>query len=55
MVRVAGPGADLVRGVSGARAAGAELIAVDHLSKVYAARTGLVTALEDIDFAVDEG
>jgi NitT/TauT family transport system ATP-binding protein len=32
-----------------------ELIAVDRLSKVYDARSGPVTALEGIRFAIDEG
>jgi NitT/TauT family transport system ATP-binding protein len=31
------------------------LIAVDRLSKIYHTRTGLITALEDIDFAIGEG
>jgi NitT/TauT family transport system ATP-binding protein len=39
----------------GALAAGADLIAVDHLSKTYQTRTGSVTALEDIHFAIAEG
>ncbi|MEO8159539.1 MAG: ABC transporter ATP-binding protein, partial [Betaproteobacteria bacterium] len=34
---------------------GAELIAVDHLSKRYQARTGPVTALDDIHFRIAEG
>jgi NitT/TauT family transport system ATP-binding protein len=42
-------------GPGGALAAGKELIAVDHLSKVYQTRTGPVTALEDIHFAIEEG
>jgi len=33
----------------------AELIAVEHLSKTYSTRSGAVSALEDIDFAIDEG
>jgi len=33
----------------------AELIAVEHLSKIYPTRSGAVSALEDIDFAIDEG
>ncbi|HYL19349.1 MAG TPA: ABC transporter ATP-binding protein [Burkholderiales bacterium] len=36
-------------------AADASLIAVDHLSKIYETRTGSVIALENIDFAIDEG
>ena len=36
-------------------ATGAELIVVDHLSKIYETRTGPVTALEDIHFAIEEG
>jgi NitT/TauT family transport system ATP-binding protein len=31
------------------------LISVEHLSKIYATRSGPVSALEDIDFAIDEG
>ena len=38
-----------------AAAGGKELIAIDHLSKTYLARTGAVTALDDIDFSVGEG
>ena len=34
---------------------GAELIAVDHLSKRYQTRTGPVTALDDIHFSIAEG
>ena len=33
----------------------APLIAVDRLSKIYQTRSGLITALENIDFAIDEG
>jgi NitT/TauT family transport system ATP-binding protein len=32
-----------------------ELIAVEHLSKIYPTRSGAVSALENIDFAIDEG
>lgn len=42
--------------MSGRAAAGsAELIAVDHVSKTYETRTGPVTALDDIHFAIEEG
>jgi NitT/TauT family transport system ATP-binding protein len=38
-----------------ASAPGAELIAVDHLSKTYETRIGPVTALDDIHFAIEGG
>jgi NitT/TauT family transport system ATP-binding protein len=41
--------------VSSSHAQRAELIAVEHLSKIYPACSGAVSALEDIDFAIDEG
>ena len=57
MVRATGPGADLIREASSVRAptADAGLIAVDHLSKIYATRSGPVTALDDIHFGIGEG
>ena len=38
-----------------ASATSAQLIAVNHLSKTYETRTGPVTALDDILFAIEEG
>ena len=39
----------------GALAASTDLIAVDRLSKTYQTRTGAVSALKDIHFAIAEG
>jgi NitT/TauT family transport system ATP-binding protein len=44
-----------MRRAEGALAASGDLIAVNRLSKTYQTRTGAVTALENIDFAIAEG
>ena len=40
---------------TGRASAAVDLIAVDHLSKIYQTRTGPVTALEDIHFSIGQG